>query len=154
MRLRDGWRAVSRLNALRLTGLMALLAGCGLCFYMMKQVNLTFEKGNEARQRQHAQYVAGWQRLMPLRVLPEGAESAVPPVVAFSPAAFQQAGAKLVSWQPSDKGGELVLDTPWLQVVSTFSLLAERDMQVAAFALTGENGTLRFTMRLVHDDEP
>ena len=78
----------------------------------------------------------------------------MPPVVAFSPAAFQQAGAKLVSWQPSDKGGELVLDTPWLQVVSTFSLLAERDMQVAAFALTGENGTLRFTMRLVHDDEP
>ncbi|WP_433638479.1 hypothetical protein [Kluyvera georgiana] len=154
MRLPDGWRAVSRLNALRLTGLMALLAGCGLCFYMMKQVNLTFEKGNEARQRQHAQYVAGWQRLMPLRVLPEGAESTVPPVVAFSPAAFQQAGAKLVSWQPSDKGGELVLDTPWLQVVSTFSLLAERDMQVAAFALTGENGTLRFTMRLVHDDEP
>ncbi|HED1419009.1 TPA: hypothetical protein R4S64_000974 [Kluyvera georgiana] len=154
MRLPDGWRAVSRLNALRLTGLMALLAGCGLCFYMMKQVNLTFEKGNEARQRQHAQYVAGWQRLMPLRVLPERAESAVPPVVAFSPAAFQQAGAKLVSWQPSDKGGELVLDTPWLQVVSTFSLLAERDMQVAAFALTGENGTLRFTMRLVHDDEP
>ncbi|WP_077248560.1 hypothetical protein [Kluyvera georgiana] len=154
MRLPDGGRAVSRLNALRLTGLMALLAGCGLCFYMMKQVNLTFEKGNEARQRQHAQYVAGWQRLMPLRVLPEGAESAVPPVVAFSPAAFQQAGAKLVSWQPSDKGGELVLDTPWLQVVSTFSLLAERDMQVAAFALTGENGTLRFTMRLVHDDEP
>ena len=154
MRLPDGWRAVSRLNALRLTGLMALLVGCGLCFYMMKQVNLTFEKGNEARQRQHAQYVAGWQRLMPLRVLPEGAESVVPPVVAFSPAAFQQAGAKLVSWQPSDKGGELVLDTPWLQVVSTFSLLAERDMQVAAFALTGENGTLRFTMRLVHDDEP
>lgn len=154
MRLPDGWRAVSRLNALRLTGLMALLAGCGLCFYMMKQVNLTFEKGNEARQRQHAQYVAGWQRLMPLRVLPERAESAVPPVVAFSPAAFQQAGAKLVSWQPSDKGGELVLDTPWLQVVSTFSLLAERDMQVAAFALTGENGTLRFTMRVVHDDEP
>lgn len=154
MRLPDGGRAVSRLNALRLTGLMALLAGCGLCFYMMKQVNLTFEKGNEARQRQHAQYVAGWQRLMPLRVLPERAESAVPPVVAFSPAAFQQAGAKLVSWQPSDKGGELVLDTPWLQVVSTFSLLAERDMQVAAFALTGENGTLRFTMRLVHDDEP
>ncbi|MDA8492053.1 hypothetical protein [Kluyvera georgiana] len=154
MRLPDGGRAVSRLNALRLAGLMALLAGCGLCFYMMKQVNLTFEKGNEARQRQHAQYVAGWQRLMPLRVLPEGAESAVPPVVAFSPAAFQQAGAKLVSWQPSDKGGELVLDTPWLQVVSTFSLLAERDMQVAAFALTGENGTLRFTMRLVHDDEP
>ena len=93
MRLPDGWRAVSRLNALRLTGLMALLAGCGLCFYMMKQVNLTFEKGNEARQRQHAQYVAGWQRLMPLRVLPERAESAVPPVVAFSPAAFQQAGA-------------------------------------------------------------
>ena len=154
MRLPDGWRAVSRLNALRLTGLMALLAGCGLCFYMMKQVNLTFEKGNEARQRQHAQYVAGWQRLMPLGGSPEGAEPAVRPVVAFSPAAFQQAGAKLVSWQPSDNGGELVLDTPWPQVVSTFSLLAERDMQVAAFALTGENGTLRFTMRLVHDDEP
>lgn len=154
MRLPDGWRARSMLSALRIAGIMAVLVGIGLCFYRMTQISLTLEKEKEARQRQHALYVAGWHRLMSLPRQQVGVESPVPPSVAFSPAAFQRAGARLVSWQPSDKGGELVLDTPWPLVADTFSLLAERDMQVAAFALAGENGTLRFTVRLVHDHEP
>lgn len=151
MRFPDGWRSLSMLNALRIAGLMAMLAGIGLCFQLAAQTDLALEKNRDARQRQHGQYVAGWHRLMPLRAAP--LPSALP-TVAFSPAAFQQAGARLVSWLPADAGGELVLDTPWPQVAATFLLLAERDMQVTAFALAGANGTLRFTLRLVHVDEP
>lgn len=66
MRLPDGWRAVSMLNALRIAGIMAVLLGIGLCFYRMTQISLTLEKEREARQRQHALYVAGWHRLMSL----------------------------------------------------------------------------------------
>lgn len=152
MRLPDGWWPLSRLNALRLTALAAALAGASVCYRLGASALQTTE--SEARQRQHAQYAASWRRLMPLRAARVLSPARSDPYVRFSPTTFQQSGARLVSRLPSDKGGELVLDTPWAQVAPTFLRLAACGMQVTAFALTGENGTLRLTLGLVRNDEP
>ncbi|WP_432699636.1 hypothetical protein ACRUMN_19025 [Kluyvera cryocrescens] len=45
------------------------------------------------------------------------------------------------------------LEGPWQQVPSTFSMLAERDMQVLAFSLSAEKGVLSLTLQLVRNDE-
>ena len=69
-------------------------------------------------------------------------------VVPFSALHFQSAEASLVSWKPSDKGGELVLETRWSPLPALFSLLAEREMTPAAFMIEPEGRLLRLTLQL------
>lgn len=145
---------LSTSGAVRFAGLLAALAGVLLCYSIGRQASLAAEKGRLAREEQHQRYLANWQRLMALRTAVPASEMDSRPALPFTPAAFQQTGARLVSWLPSAEGGELTLETPWAQVPPAFTQLAERDMQVAAFSLTNESGALRFRLRLVRDDKP
>ena len=141
-------------GTVHLVGLLAALAGILFCYSLGHQASLAAEQGSLAREQAHQRYLANWRRLMVLRTELPASERESRPALAFTPAAFQQAGARLVSWHPSVEGGELVLETPWAQVPPAFTLLAERGMQVAAFSLTHENGALRFRLRLVRDEKP
>lgn len=145
---------LSTSGAVRFAGLLAALAGIALCYSIGHQASLAAEKGRLAREEQHQRYLANWRRLMALRTASPASERDSRPARPFTPAAFQQEGARLVSWHPSAEGGELALDTPWAQVPPAFTRLAERDMQVVAFSLIHENGALRFRLRLVRDDKP
>ena len=46
-----------------------------------------------------------------------------------------------------------MLESRWSQAVETFSLLAERGMQIPAFSLSASESGLRFTLQLEHDDD-
>nr|EKU4731311.1 DNA utilization protein HofO [Kluyvera ascorbata] len=75
-------------------------------------------------------------------------------MIPFSPVDLQREGVRLVSWVPSAVGGEMSLEADWQQIPATFSMLAERGMQVIAFSLSPGNGALNFSLQLVRDDEP
>lgn len=71
------------------------------------------------------------------------------PVTPFSALHFQSAEASLVSWQPDEKGGVLVLEMHWLPLPALFKQLAEWEMTPAAFTIQPEEGhPLRFTLHL------
>lgn len=94
---------------------------------------------------------AQWKRLMVLRqqsALPE-----VPPREPFSPLGFQATDVKLVSWQPSGRGGELVLDSGWRSIADLFSLLARSGTALQAFHVLPHAGALRITLTLEADDD-
>ncbi|RXW28307.1 HofO [Enterobacter ludwigii] len=69
----------------------------------------------------------------------------------FSPLDFQGDGMKLVHWKPSQRGGELTLDAEWPAIPTIFSLLAQRDVQVAAFAIAPQDALLRLRLELESD---
>lgn len=94
---------------------------------------------------------AEWRKLRTL-ALPE-AQSAGTEVRRFSPLDFHGQARQLLRWQPMQGGGELVLESRWSQAVETFSLLAERGMQIPAFSLSASESGLRFTLQLEHDDD-
>ena len=66
----------------------------------------------------------------------------------FSPLDFQQGGAKLVHWKPTQNGGELTLDADWAQIPDVFSRLAQRDVNVAAFDMGPQGAQLRLNIQL------
>ena len=66
----------------------------------------------------------------------------------FSPLEFQGAGTRLVHWKPLQNGGELTLDAEWQAIPTVFSRLAQRDVQVAAFALSAQGSALRLRVEL------
>ncbi|MHC9005710.1 HofO family protein [Enterobacter adelaidei] len=69
----------------------------------------------------------------------------------FSPLDFQGNGVKLVHWKPSQRGGELTLDAEWPAIPTVFSLLAQQDVQVAAFAIAPQDALLRLRLELESD---
>ena len=68
----------------------------------------------------------------------------------FSPLDFQGDNATLVHWKPLQTGGELALEVEWPAIPGLFSRLAQRDVQVAAFAVSSEGKVLRLRLELNH----
>jgi len=68
----------------------------------------------------------------------------------FSPLDFQGADATLVHWKPQQNGGELMLDLEWKALPALFSRLAQRDVQIAAFAIAPQDKALRLRLELEH----
>lgn len=153
MKLPDGWRQLSLTARVRVSALLVMSIGIYVCFQAGYPAFLSAQKSREIRQIQHTGMMSSWQRLLSL---PASTDVSLQPsvkAIPFSPVSFQRAGARLKGWLPSGKGGEMVLETAWQQVPSTFVMLAERDMRVVNFTLTAENGVLRLTLQLVSDDE-
>ncbi|WP_312282898.1 hypothetical protein [Pseudescherichia sp.] len=93
-----------------------------------------------------------WADVMPLRQAEELATSAILPERAFSALAFQTGSARLLSWHPNARGGELVLQTGWQDVPETFALLAKQRMQATAFSLALKEGVLHLRLELESSD--
>lgn len=153
MKLPDGWRQLSLTARVRGAALLAMVIGIFVCFQTGYMAFLSVQKSREIRLIQHSTMISGWRRLLSLPASTDVPLSSSVNAISFSPVSFQRAGVRLKGWLPSGKGGELVLETAWQQVPSTFEMLAERDMQVVSFALVAENGVLRLTLQVVSDDE-
>lgn len=95
-----------------------------------------------------------WANIMPLRQAGEPAATAPLPGRAFSALAFQTGSARLLSWHPTEHGGEMVLQTGWQDVPETFARLAEQDMQVTAFSLALKEEVLHLHLVLESGDAP
>lgn len=85
-------------------------------------------------------------RKMPFR--PEAPESRE--LISFSPLDFQGDNATLVHWKPLQNGGELMLEAEWQALPALFSRLAQRDVQIAAFAISPQGTALRLRLELGH----
>ena len=68
----------------------------------------------------------------------------------FSPLDFQGDNAMLVHWKPLQNGGELMLEVEWQALPALFSRLAQRDVQIAAFAIAPQGTALRLQLELEH----
>lgn len=95
-----------------------------------------------------------WASIMPLRRAEEQAAAVAQPTRAFSALAFQTSSARLLSWQPNERGGEMVLQTGWQEVPETFARLAEQRMQATAFSLALKEGVLHLRLELESGDGP
>jgi len=93
-----------------------------------------------------------WAGVMPLRQAEEPTTSTIRPDRAFSALVFQTGSARLLSWHPNARGGELVLQTGWQNVPETFARLAEQHMQVTAFSLALKEGVLHLRLELESSD--
>jgi len=91
---------------------------------------------------------AQWRKLRAL-ALPAAAFAPAPVTRCdFSPLSLPSQEQQLVRWQPERGGGEAELETAWGAAVNVFERLAECDMLLPAFSLSGAGGTLRFIMQL------
>ncbi|CZV39117.1 HofO family protein [Enterobacter cloacae] len=68
----------------------------------------------------------------------------------FSPLDFQGDNTTLVYWKPLPNGGELMLEVKWQALPALFSRLAQRDVQIAAFAISPQGTALRLRLELEH----
>lgn len=104
------------------------------------------------RQRQLIQDVranaALWPAVRKAPFHPEMTE--VRELTPFSPLDFQDDSTTLVHWKPLPDGGELALEVEWPAIPGLFSRLAQRDVQVAAFAISSEGQALRLRLELNH----
>ena len=128
--------------------LASLLAGLAAWGTMLRPVD-----GQSAeRQRQRIQDVrtnaALWSavRKTPFRPKITEALEKTP----FSPLDFQGDDEKLVHWKPLQNGGELMLEVEWQAIPALFSRLAQRDVQIAAFAIAPQGTALRLRLELEH----
>lgn len=95
-----------------------------------------------------------WTSTLPLRQA-WGAEATAPlPERVFSALAFQTGGARLLSWHPTERGGEMVLQTGWQDVPETFARLAGQNMQVTAFSLALKEEVLHLRLELESGNDP
>jgi len=87
---------------------------------------------------------AQWKKVMSLRdPSGEGSSHLSKP---FSALDFDGMKSRLLSWEPSGKRGELILEADWPAIPSLFGLLAERNQAVRAFSILP--GVPRLTLRL------
>lgn len=100
-------------------------------------------------QRQRASLTAQRRQLwVREKVLPRDSVNDKRQAPPFSALHFQSSGASLVSWQPNEKGGVLVLDTSWSPLPALFEQLAEREMAPVAFVIEPAGSLLRLTLHL------
>jgi pilus assembly protein HofO len=71
-------------------------------------------------------------------------------LISFSPLDFQGDNTTLVHWKPLQNGGELMLEIEWQALPALFSRLAQRDVQIAAFAISPQGTALRLRLELEH----
>ena len=155
MQLPENWLRFSSVTMVRGSACIAILFGIYVSYEVGHQAYSRALKSQISRQAGQIYNTKSWHRILPIKTVllgekTQGDEQMLP----FSPVDFQRDGVRLVSWIPSAAGGDMSLETPWLRVPPTFTMLAERGMQVSAFSLNAEKGVLRFTLQLVRDDEP
>lgn len=122
--------------------MLALVAwGVGVTPLQSRQAALNVQLADTQRTR-----AALW--VMALRYSPAAEQSSAQIRQGFSPLDFQQGGAKLVHWKPTQNGGELTLDADWAQIPDVFSRLAQRDANVAAFDINPQGALLRLNIQL------
>lgn len=134
-----------------LTGLLILTLGgaLGLLRSQLAQQDAL----RTAWRQQQALRAARWQSVVPLQAALSSLKiSAAAARRPFSPVDFQRQDAELVSWKPDERGGELVLETAWGSIPSVFTLLAERGMQVTAFAIKAGARRHLLTLHLEDND--
>lgn len=147
----DVWLALSpRMRAV--CWLAAMLIGILLIgWFAIRPLNhaqrLTLHQQSALQPERQAQ----WRKLRALALPEERID--LSEVRRFSPLDFHGQARQLLRWQPMPGGGELVLESRWPQAVETFSLLAERGMQIPAFSLSASESGLRFTLQLEHGDD-
>ena len=93
-----------------------------------------------------------WAGIMPLRQAVQQAATVPLPEGIFSALAFQTGSARLLSWHPTERGGEMVLQTGWQDVPETFARLAERRTLATAFSLALKEGVLHLRLELESDN--
>jgi len=141
--LRPGLRMLIWLSA------FCVLAALWGAYFMSGPWQTKKEEAVQAQQQMatlNAQRRQLWLRESALSRYSEEVKMPVPP---FSALHFQSPEASLVSWQPDEKGGELVLEMQWLPLPALFKQLAEQEMTPTAFSIQPEKGRqLRFTLHL------
>lgn len=132
-----GWCA----GVLCLTLAVALSVGYPGWKALDMQHTRLFQQREAARQQ--------WRNLRRLSVAAEPLfERTVENPRTFSPLDFQTPSLRLLHWQPSAQGGEMVLKTAWDAVPPLFAQLAESEMGVSRFSLRREGAELLMTLQL------
>jgi hypothetical protein len=125
--------------------ILVLIAGA----YWLRPEYIRRETARESLRQQWAEHQALWQRVVAQQQVIATAQPNAPgAVVPFSPVDFQRNDAQLVNWIPTGEGGEMVLEIGWEQIPNTFSLLAERGVQVMAFSIKPGAERLLLTLQL------
>ena len=141
--LRPGLRMLIWLSA---SCVMAALWGS---YFMLGPWQVKEEEAVQAQQQMAALNVQRRQLWLREKALLRDRAEESTPVAPFSALHFQSPEASLVSWQPDEKGGELVLEVRWLSLPALFNQLAEREMTPTAFTIQPEESQqLRFTLHL------
>lgn len=128
-----------------------LLAGAAWLFWLLpprQQMAAAWEQAH--LQQQHL--AARWREARVSAPADEMLSRRPPPALPFSPLDFHIADARLVSWQPAEKGGVMTLETAWQAVPQVFPALAQRGMAATAFSIRPGEGGLNFTLQLESDD--
>lgn len=155
MRLPDSSLRISPAGAVKGCACFAILLGIYVSYQVGHQAYHRALKSHVSWRAERAHSVESWRRIMPLQAeVQHGMLQGERPGIAFSPAHFQHQSVRLVSWVPSDSGGEMSLEAPWQQVPPLFLMLAERSMQVVDFSLRAEKEALSLTFQLVRHDAP
>ncbi|SNY71919.1 hypothetical protein [Enterobacter sp. CC120223-11] len=118
--------------------------GAGLLMVLLLTGVVIFFTHNPGNRPAAVPLKAQWKKVMLLRG-PAGEVSshlAKP----FSALDFDGVKSRLLSWEPSGKRGELILEADWLAIPSLFNQLAERNQAVRAFSILP--GVPRLTLRL------
>lgn len=125
--------------------ILVLIAGA----YWLRPEYIRRENAWESLRQQRVEHQARWQRVVAQQQAIAAAQPNAPGVVIpFSPVDFQRKDAQLVNWSPAGEGGEMVLEIGWEQIPNTFSLLAERGVQVTAFSIKPGAERLLLTLQL------
>lgn len=155
MQLPDSWLRISSTTLIAGGACVAILLGVYAAYAVGHQAYQRVSKSHQSWQTGRVHNAEGWRRMMQIKTAAQReTEQGDAPLIPFSPVDLQREGVRLVSWVPSAVGGEMSLEADWQQVPATFSMLAERGMQVIAFSLSPGNGALNFSLQLVRDDEP
>lgn len=149
----DRWLSLSA-RSRGATWLMVTL-GCAALAWLLA-VRPCTSKQTQRLADLHAQQLSRsqlWASIMPLRQAEAQAATAPLPGRAFSALAFQTGSARLLSWHPNARGGEMVLQTGWQDVPETFARLAEQRMQATAFSLGLKESVLHLRLELESGDD-
>lgn len=98
------------------------------------------------RETRLPQLNAQWQKIMPL--LPVASHALPAATKPFSALDMDSPGSRVVSWQPSGRGGELALEANWPGIPPLFNRLAERGRTVRGFSILPESHHLRLTLQI------
>ncbi|MGY5955078.1 hypothetical protein ACUY4R_002862 [Kosakonia sp. BK9b] len=147
----DRWLALSPFRQVLCWLLSVLLGGLLLWWLIL----LPLKNGQAQRLSQQATQQnllrEQWRKLR--AISPPAHKESDAALRVFTPLDFQGAGRQLTRWQPTQNGGEMMLETEWHAVAGTFPLIAERNMLISAFSLLADERGLHFTLRLEHDNE-
>lgn len=89
-----------------------------------------------------------WRTVMPLRKAKPPTPTPTAKSQPFSAVGMHADDRALMSWQPTQTGGELILEGKWQALSGVFSSLSIQGMNVAAFSFLAEKPRLRLTLQL------